>query len=64
MKDGPALSGRLQALVRYEVPIFDRRWNGSFVKGDCDGRPIVGAMNDWVMPPDIYAAATARAAQS
>lgn len=64
MKDGPALPGRLRALVRYEIPIFDRRWNGSFVKGACNGRPIVGAMNDWLMAPDIYATAAARAAQS
>lgn len=61
MKDKPARAGRIEALVRYEIPVYDRRWNGSFVKGTCDGRPIVGAMNDWVVEPDIYAAARARA---
>ncbi|MBU1378600.1 MAG: hypothetical protein KKE02_02370 [Alphaproteobacteria bacterium] len=64
MKDKPALSGRLKALVRYEIPVYDSRWNGSFVQGTCDGRPIVGAMNDWVVDPDIYAAALMRTSQS
>jgi len=64
MKDSRVLPGRLTALVRYEIPIFDRRWNGSFVRGDCDGRPVVGAMNDWIAEPDIYGAAAARATQS
>ena len=64
LKDDRVLPGRLQALVRYEIPIFGRPWNGSFVKGECDGRPVVGAMNDWIMQPDIYAAATARWAKS
>lgn len=60
MKDGGALPGRLSALVRYEIPIYDRRWQGSFVRGTCDGRPIVGVINDWSLGPDIYAAARAR----
>ena len=64
MKDKPALPGLVEALVRYQIPVYDRHWNGSFVKGTCVGRPIVGAMNDWVTAPDIYAAATARASQS
>lgn len=64
MKDRPTLPGRLQALVRYEIPVYGRPWIGSFVKGACDGRPIVGAMNDWLADPDIYAAAAARASQS
>jgi len=64
LKDKPALPGRLKALVRYEIPIFGRPWNGSFVQGVCDGRPIVGAMNDWITETDIYAAARARATQS
>lgn len=63
-KDKPALPGRLTDLVRYEIPIYGQPWQGSFVRGSCDGRPIVGAMNDWVVPPDIYAAAIARASQS
>lgn len=62
--DRPPLSGRFSALVRYEIPIYGQRWNGSFVRGECAGRPIVGAVNDWVMQPDIYAAAKARNAQS
>lgn len=61
LKSGRVMPGRLDALVRYEVPIYDRKWNGSFVRGLADGRPIVGASNDWVTDPDIYAAARARA---
>ena len=60
LKSGHAMPGRLQALVRYEVPIYDRVWNGTFVKGEADGRPIVGASNDWVAQPDIYVAAATR----
>lgn len=60
LRDGRVLPGRLQALVRYEIPIYDRVWQGSFVRGDCDGRPVVGAMNDWPGPPDIYGAAALR----
>jgi hypothetical protein len=60
LKSGRRMSGRLSALVRYEVPIFGRPWQGSFVHGSVDGRPVVGVMNDWTTEPDIYAAATAR----
>ncbi|RAK65608.1 hypothetical protein [Phenylobacterium kunshanense] len=60
LKDGRVLPGRLRALIRYEIPIYDRNWQGSFVTGECDGRPVVGAMNDWPGPPDIYAAAATR----
>jgi hypothetical protein len=63
MKDGQAIPGRLKALVRYEIPVYDRKWQGSFVKGDGPGREVVGAMNDWAGPPDIYAAARARSAK-
>ncbi|HEY0650359.1 hypothetical protein [Phenylobacterium sp.] len=61
-KDGSAETGRLKAFVRYEVPVYDRKWTGSFVKGEGPGRDVVGVMNDWAGPPDIYAAARARAA--
>jgi len=60
MQDGRAMPGRLQALVRYEIPVYDRKWQGSFVKGDGPDREVVGVMNDWAGPPDIYAAARAR----
>jgi len=60
LRDGRILPGRLRALVRYEIPIYDRVWLGSFVRGDCDGRPVVGAMNDWPGLPDIYSAAYGR----
>lgn len=59
-KDGGADTGRLKALVRYEIPIYDRKWQGSFVKGDGPGREVVGVMNDWIAAPDIYAAARVR----
>lgn len=63
LKAGRVMPGRLESLVRYTIPVYDRLWNGSFVRGECDGRPIVGAANDWTTAPDIYAAARARAAQ-
>lgn len=61
LKDGRLLTGRLTDLAGYEIPIYNRQWQGSFVRGDLDGRPIVGVANDWVADPDIYAAANARA---
>jgi hypothetical protein len=60
LKDAPALPGRLDALVRYEIPIHGRRWQGSFVRGQVGGADVVGVLNDWPGPPDIYAAADAR----
>lgn len=60
LASGRRLAGRLSAIVRYEIPIYDRRWQGSFLKGVVDGRPVVGVMNDWTTPPDIYAAASSR----
>ncbi|HEV2531013.1 hypothetical protein, partial [Phenylobacterium sp.] len=60
LASGRRMAGELTALVRYEVPIFDRAWRGSFVRGQVDGRPVVGVANDWTTPPDIYAAARAR----
>lgn len=59
-KEGGADSGRLKALVRYEIPVYDRKWQGSFVQGEGPGREVVGVMNDWISDPDIYAAARAR----
>ena len=61
LKSGRDLPGRLTALCRYEIPVYDRRWQGSFVRGAVDGRPVVGVLNDWVVEPDIYAAAMERA---
>jgi hypothetical protein len=63
-RSGRILPGRLQALVRYEIPVYDRRWQGSFVRGEAAGRAIVGVANDWVTPLDIYAAALARQLKS
>jgi len=62
LKSGRDMPGRLTALVRYEIPVCDPRWNGSFVRGDVGGRAVVGAMNDWTAETDIYAAARARVA--
>jgi hypothetical protein len=60
LASGRRLAGRLSAIVRYEIPIYERRWQGSFVRGIVDGKPIVGVMNDWTTLPDIYAAAATR----
>lgn len=60
LADGARMDGALEALVRYEIPIYDRRWQGSFISGQVDGRPVVGVANDWTTPPDIYAAARTR----
>jgi hypothetical protein len=54
------LRGRLEAIARYEIPVYDRPWQGSFVQGVVEGEPVVGVMNDWTTAPDIYAAAARR----
>jgi hypothetical protein len=59
-RSGRALEGRLRALVRYRIPVYDRLWNGSFVKGEAGGRPVVGVMNDWTTEADIYLASAKR----
>lgn len=64
LKSGRALPGRLTALTRYEIPIYDRRWQGSFVRGVAGGEPVVGVMNDWPGEPDIYAASATRSQKS
>jgi hypothetical protein len=61
LKDAPALPGRFEALTRYEIPIHGRAWQGSFVRGEVGGAPVVGVLNDWPGPPDICAAARSRA---
>lgn len=60
LKSGRRMTGKLSAIVRYQVPIYGRHWNGCFMRGVVDGRPVVGVMNDWVTEPDIYAAAKRR----
>jgi hypothetical protein len=57
---GRRMTGELESLARFTVPIYERAWNGCIVKGVVDGRPVVGMANDWTTQPDIYAAARAR----
>ena len=59
-RSGAAMPGRLTALARYTIPVYDRRWNGSFVRGEVGGRPVVGVLNDWRTDVDIYAASATR----
>jgi hypothetical protein len=61
LKSGHALPGALGALVRYEIPVYGRTWRGSFACGLVGGRPVVGVINDWIVGPDIYGEANARA---
>jgi len=60
-KSGRHVAGDLAAVVRYQIPVYDRAWQGSFVRGRVDGQAVVGVVNDWTTAPDIYAAARARA---
>jgi hypothetical protein len=61
-KSGRLMPGKLAAIVRYQVPVYDAHWQGCFMRGEVDGKPVVGVMNDWPASPDIYAAAKARMA--
>lgn len=60
-KSGRRVTGDLAAVVRYQIPVYDRLWQGSFVRGQVDGRAVAGVVNDWTTAPDIYAAARTRA---
>ncbi len=60
LASGRAMPGRLEPLIRYEIPVYGQRWRGSFVRGEVDGRPVVGVVNDWRGDPDIYAASATR----
>ena len=61
LASGRAMPGLVEPLVRYEIPIYGQSWRGAFVRGEADGRPVVGVVNDWPGPPDIYAASAASA---
>lgn len=54
-KAGPT-PGRLEAIVRYQIPIYGRTWRGSFVRGQVGERAVVGVSNDWINGPSIYGA--------
>lgn len=47
LDDGRMLQGSASRVVAYEVPVFDRTWNGNIVRVNLDGKPMVGMLNDW-----------------
>ena len=47
LDDGRMLRGSASRVAAYEVPVFDRTWNGNIVRVNLDGKPMVGMLNDW-----------------
>jgi hypothetical protein len=53
LDDGRRVTGLATRVARYDVPVYDRVWNGNIVRVELDGRPLVGMLNDW--RPDAQA---------
>ena len=47
LADGQTVTGEMEALARYTIPVFGERWRGSFVRGRIGGDEVRGVMNDW-----------------
>lgn len=47
LEDGATLDGIARRVARYDVPVFDRMWNGNVVRMELAGRELIGMMNDW-----------------
>jgi hypothetical protein len=57
LDDGRTLHGLASRVAAYDVPVFDRVWNGNVVKVDVDGRQMVGMLNDWRPQDQAFATA-------
>lgn len=53
---GGEISGLAHTIVAYEVPVFDRIWNGQIVSAHIGQAEVVGMINDWRPESQVYAA--------
>lgn len=44
---GETLRGTATRVARYDVPVFDRLWNGNIVRVELGDHRLIGMMNDW-----------------
>ena len=47
LEDGEILNGTATRVARYDVPVFDRLWNGNIVRVELGSLRLIGMMNDW-----------------
>lgn len=47
LADGETLTGTATRVARYDVPVFDRLWNGNIVRVELGDLRLIGMMNDW-----------------
>ena len=55
LKDGQVVRGVATRVAAYDVPVYDRMWNGNVVRIELAGRPLVGMLNDWRPEAQVYA---------
>ncbi|MCW5759110.1 MAG: hypothetical protein KIS90_05025 [Phenylobacterium sp.] len=54
LDNGQVVKGLAMRVASYDVPVFDRVWNGNIVRVDLDGRRLVGMLNDWRPDAQIF----------
>jgi hypothetical protein len=47
LDDGETLDGVARRVAHYDVPVFDRFWNGNIVRVELGRNQLIGMMNDW-----------------
>lgn len=47
LASGETLTGTATRVARYDVPVFDRLWNGNIVRVGLGDHRLIGLMNDW-----------------
>lgn len=47
LDSGETLTGTATRVARYDVPVFDRLWNGNIVRVELGDHRLIGMMNDW-----------------
>ncbi|MEX2129987.1 MAG: hypothetical protein WD772_00760 [Pseudohongiellaceae bacterium] len=47
LEDGEILTGAATRVAHYNVPVFDRLWNGNIVRVELGSHRLIGMMNDW-----------------
>lgn len=57
LDDGEVVRGLATRIAAYDVPVYDRMWNGNIVRVELQGRTLVGMLNDWRPEAQVFAAA-------
>lgn len=57
LDNGEVVRGLATRIAAYDVPVYDRMWNGNIVRVELQGRTLVGMLNDWRPEAQVFAAA-------